>query len=129
MKPLPKASRRRRDGWSPTYKVLNKMLATMIRIRQHLTGQAGKIRWRSWYVSIGVKKQIDQLLTFAARELPDPDKLLRVLGVTNVDPSYWLTMAPSEPDMTTQAKALLKAIHGRKRTEKRRKMSTVHRNR
>ena len=49
MKPAPKASRHRRDGTSPTYKVLNKALATAIRIRQFLTGQGRKTKWQDWY--------------------------------------------------------------------------------
>ena len=71
MKATPKPSRTMRDGWSPTYKTLNIMLNTMIRIRQYLTGQARKAKWPEWYVQTGVRKQITQLLSSAVRELPD----------------------------------------------------------
>ena len=58
MKGSPKANKRMRNGWSSTYKVPNKMLNTMIRIRQDLTGQGNKKKWPDWYVHIGVRKQI-----------------------------------------------------------------------
>ena len=62
------------------------MLATALRIRQFMTGQAGKVKWEPWYVPIGIKKEVDKLRTFAARELPDPDQREKVLTSTGIDP-------------------------------------------
>ena len=128
MKPPPKKNRRRRDGWTATYFVLNKMMAAMIRIRQCLTGQAGKIQWQDWYAPIGVKKEIDRLRVFATRELPDFEQRDKVLHITGRDPTYWLTNMPTHLDMTTEIRAILKSIHGRKRSEKRREHRTLRRN-
>jgi hypothetical protein len=127
MKPPSKKNRRRRDGWTSTYFVLNKMMAAMIRIRQFLTVQAGKIQWQDWYAPIGVKKKIDRLRVFATRELPDFEQRDKVLQITGRDPTYWLTNMPTHLDMTTEIRAILKSIHGRKRSEKRREHRTLRR--
>ena len=92
MKPPPKASRRRKDGWSPTYTVQNKMLMTLLRIRQQLTGQAGKRKWPEWFVCAGVKREIGCLYAFAARQFPEDSERDQVLQVTGRPPTHWLTM-------------------------------------
>ena len=105
------------------------MLNTMIRIRQYLTGQANKKKWPGWYVHIAVRKQIAQLLSTAAHELPDPDQRDKIINVTGRDPSYWLTTTPTAAAMTGEAKLILKAMQGRRRKEHRLKMTTCRRNR
>ena len=105
------------------------MLMTLIRIRQQLTGQAGKRKWPEWFVCAGVKREIGRLYAFAARQFPEESERDKVLQVTGRPPTHWLTTTPTEADMTNEAKAVLKALHGRKRTEHRRKMRSVRRNR
>jgi len=105
------------------------MLRTVIRIRQFLTGQGGKTKWPNWYAPSGVKNEIDRLLSFAHRELPDAEQRIAVLAVTGRDPSVWLTTLPTRDDMSTESIALLKAMHGRKRSEKRRQQTTLKKNR
>ena len=61
--------------------------------------------------------------------LPDGDQRARVLLTTGVDPTHWLFTAPTITDLNTQICLLKKAVHGRKRMEKRWKMETTFLNR
>ena len=70
-----------------------------------------------------MKKEIDRLLSFAHRELPDHAQCETVLTVTGRSPAVWLTVRLTELDMLTEAIALLKAMQGRVRNEMRRKQT------
>ena len=128
MKPTPKARRRRRDGWTPTYHVQMKMHDTFLKIRQFLTGQGCRIQWEQWYAPIGVKKEIDKLCMFAAHVLRDSEKRDKVMMSTRRDTVYWRTTMPTPGDMTTEMRAMLKTMHGRKRSENRVKFKSARRN-
>ena len=48
---------------------------------------------------------------------------------TRRDPTFWLTTMPTALDMTTEIRAMLKAMHGRRRSENRRKFKSARKNR
>ena len=66
---------------------------------------------------------------FAARELRDPEKRDKVMMSTRRDPVFWLTTMPTPVEMTTEMRAMLKTMHGRRRSENRVKFKTARRNR
>ena len=114
---------------APEFVVLNKYLMTLFRIRRHLTGQKGRHKWPRAYVPIKVRIQIDQLRSFAAHQLPDGTKRTKLLHVTGLDPSHWLLNTPTVATINREVRLLLKAMHGRRRTDRRRMMATTYRNR
>ena len=96
MKPLPKPNRHYSDGWSPEYLVLNRFLDTLINIRRHLTGQAGRYKWPSDYEHFGVREEIDKLRSFAAETLRNDEQRVRVLHTTGTAPTHWLVTPPRQ---------------------------------